>query len=461
MRLLFDRGTLLLDGAVDSASLDDVPGLLWDPRVGAYRAPAWRYVEVASGLARGGVRFADEVRAVSARPATWSAIALRPYQDEALAAWTQAGQRGVVILPTGSGKTRLGLAAIARLRVPALCLVPTRVLVDQWCREISSVSPEPVGKYGDGVRDARLVTVATYESAYRHMDQLGNRFELLVVDEAHHFGAGMRDEALEMAIAPFRLGLTATPLTDDGALRRIDQLIGPPVYQLGIGDLTGTFLAHLDVVTLHVDLTATERDHHDRLVRDYKSVFAALRRTMPAANWAELARAAAGTTEGRRAVQAWRSARRLVSLCDEKRVAVAELLARHRDARTLVFTADNDAAYAIAREHLVMPITCDIGRDERDDALAQFRRGALRALVSARVLNEGLDVPDAEVAIVVGATAGVREHVQRIGRLLRPAPGKRALVYELVARRTADVTQASRRRIGLAPRSAAHVSHRR
>jgi superfamily II DNA or RNA helicase len=99
-----------------------------------------------------------------------------------------------------------------------------------------------------------------------------------------------------------------------------------------------------------------------------------------------------------------------------------------------VFTADNAAAYAIAREHLIMPITCEIGRQERERALQGFREGKLRALVSARVLNEGIDVPEAEVAIIVGSTQGEREHVQRIGRLLRPSPGKRATVYELVGR---------------------------
>ena len=69
----------------------------------------------------------------------------------------------------------------------------------------------PVGCYGDGAQDLAAVTVATFESAYRHMDRLGNRFDLVVVDEAHHFGCGLRDEALEMSIADARLGLTATP----------------------------------------------------------------------------------------------------------------------------------------------------------------------------------------------------------------------------------------------------------
>ena len=98
----------------------------------------------------------------------------------------------------------------------------------------------------------------------------------------------------------------------------------------------------------------------------------------------------------------------------------------------------------MAREYLVMPLTCDIGRKERTSALERFRCGVLRALVSARVLNEGVDVPDAEVGIVVAGRLGEWEHVQRVGRILRPGEGKRALVYELVVRATAEVGQSAR-----------------
>ncbi|MEK7770743.1 MAG: helicase-related protein, partial [candidate division NC10 bacterium] len=154
---------------------------------------------------------------------------------------------------------------------------------------------------------------------------------------------------------------------------------------------------------------------------------------------------------------AWRQARRLVAFTQAKRRALHALLARHPDSRVLIFTADNETAYAIAREHLVMPLTCDIGRRERDDVLQRFRRGDLRALVSARVLNEGLDVPDADVAMVVGGALGEREHVQRVGRLLRPGEGKRALVYELVTRNTMEVGQAHRRRQGLVARRSAQL----
>lgn len=88
---------------------------------------------------------------------------------------------------------------------------------------------------------------------------------------------------------------------------------------------------------------------------------------------------------------------------------------------------------------------------ERSEALAAFRCGNLGALVSARVLNEGIDVPDADVGIIVGGVSGEREHVQRVGRLLRPAPDKRAMVHELVVADTHEVRKGKERRRALAP----------
>jgi superfamily II DNA or RNA helicase len=457
MRLVFDRGTVLLLDAANDATAAHLPGMMWDPRVGAFRAPAWRHPDVVSALAGRGVRHSDDVAGRHEPPGTWREFELRGYQRAALAAWAGGNHRGVVVLPTGSGKTRVGLAALAEQGVTALVMVPTRVLLDQWHQEIAAVFPHPVGRLGDGHRDLTAITVATYESAYRHMSELGNRFGLLVIDEAHHFGVGMRDEALEMSTAPARLGLTATPVRDGAAAAGVARLIGPTIYELTIADLAGTYLADFEIASVRVDLTPEERDRYDRLIAMYRSAHAQFQRLAPGSTWAEFASAAVRTTAGRAALRAWREARRLVSLCDAKRSVVGNLLAGHRGARILIFVADNDAAYAIARDHLVMPLTCDIGRSERADALERFRAGHLRVLVSARVLNEGLDVPSADIAIIVSGSQGEREHVQRVGRLLRPAPGKRALVYELIARGTIDVGQAARRSRGLVARRAADL----
>jgi superfamily II DNA or RNA helicase len=268
------------------------------------------------------------------------------------------------------------------------------------------------------------------------------------VDEVHHFGGGVKDEALEMSTAIYRLGLTATP-PHERALNRLDQLIGPVVCQVPVGELAGKWLSHFDLVLLRLTLNAAERSSYER---DYKRFLAAhrdFRALHPGGSWREFVAAAATTGEGRNALLAWQRARRLLGYTQAKAEAVDRLLARHRNARVLVFTANNETAYTIAKQHLIMPITCEIKRRERNWALEAFRAGELKALVSARVLNEGIDVPDADVAIIVGGTLGEREHVQRVGRLLRPVPGKRAVVYELVTLATAEAHHAFQRRRGI------------
>jgi superfamily II DNA or RNA helicase len=446
MRLLFDRGTLLLDDPPPGLALDELPGVLWDSRVGAHRCPAHFRARLQRALAARGVHCPD-ARPIGGRFALDARLPLRAYQSAALAAWELADRRGVLVLPTGSGKTRVALAAVAALGQPTLVLVPTRVLITQWVREIRDKLGVDPGVYGDGAQHVRAITVATFESGWRHMAELGQRFELLIVDEAHHFGAGLRDEALEMCMAGLRLGLTATPPRER---ERLNDLVGPVVFELAVGDLTGPFLAPLDAAVIRVELTAAERDQYDALDGIFRDVHAQFRFFHPTAGWDYFVRDASKTDRGRHALAAWRRSRALLDFPAGKQAALTRLLARHREDRTLVFTGDNATAYRIARDHLIMPITCDIGRKEREAALARFRDGSLRALVSAQVLNEGIDVPDADVGIVVSGRGGEREHVQRVGRILRPGPGKRATLYELVVERTREERTSARRRRALA-----------
>jgi superfamily II DNA or RNA helicase len=453
MRLQFDRGTLVLQGHPADRELAKLPGVRWDPRVQRQRAPAYRYRAIVAGLRRAEIQFEDGVRIPRPQAWPWSEIDLRPYQHAALLAWGR-NKQGMVVLPTGSGKTRLACAAMAGCGACSLCLVPTRALLHQWRDEIRRHYAGAVGCLGDGERRIEDVTVATFEGAYRHMGRLGNRFGLLIVDEAHHFGTGMRDEALEMCAAPRRLALTATA-PEGPALARILELMGPVVCELSIADLAGQWLAEFDTVVLRLRLTPDAHARYEAATSVFRDVFDQFRRFSKHARWSDFVAMAARSAGGQAALEAFRYSRRLTSYPEAKRAALAELLARHRGSRMLVFTSDNETAYTIAREHLVMPMTCDIARAEREQALSAFRSGELEVLVSAQVLNEGIDVPDADIAIIVGGLRGGREHVQRVGRLLRPLPGKRALVYELVMMGTHEVRKARERRRALLPAAVA------
>jgi superfamily II DNA or RNA helicase len=125
---------------------------------------------------------------------------------------------------------------------------------------------------------------------------------------------------------------------------------------------------------------------------------------------------------------------------------LADLLAQHYPARTLVFTDDNATVYRISQEFLMPAITHKTAVKERHDILSRFRSGEYPVLVTSRVLNEGVDVPEASVAIVLSGTGSTREYIQRLGRILRRGEGKLALLYEVIAEATSEEHTARRRR---------------
>ncbi len=440
MNMTWDRGTLVFPA---DAPVGELPGVRWDPRAGVWRAPGRFHAPLREAL---GVPWRPlPLRA----PPAVEPPALREYQEDALAAWELAGCRGVIVLPTGAGKTRVATAAIARSRLRTLCVVPTRALLEQWVRVLADAGLAP-GVFGDGERREAPVTIATYASARLYAEGLGDRFDLLVVDEAHHFG-GSSNEILEMSIAGRRLGLTATP-PDGDRLAVLTDLLGPIVWHQVIADLAGEWLAPFEVVTLTIPLDPAEQAAVTAEDAVWKPVVRAFFDGAPGASWADLVRTAQRTQEGQRVLAAWRRSRAIAGFSSGKREAVRRLVARRPQARILVFTPDNTAAYALSRELLVPAITCDIGRGERARVLEAFAAGRVRILVSARVLNEGVDVPAADIAILLGGSQGAREYVQRVGRILRPAEGKQAFVYELVTRGTTEGARVEQHRGHLAGR---------
>jgi superfamily II DNA or RNA helicase len=162
--------------------------------------------------------------------------------------------------------------------------------------------------------------------------------------------------------------------------------------------------------------------------------------------WAEFIMLSARTPDGRRAMAAYRRQRQLAFCAPAKLDFVESLLARHHAERSLLFTQDNATCYEVSRRFLIPAITHQTKVKERSALLARLADGTYRALVTSKVLNEGVDIPSASVAIVISGSGAVREHVQRLGRVLRQQEGKRAVLYELITAGTAEQYTSDRRR---------------
>ncbi|MYA23707.1 MAG: DEAD/DEAH box helicase [Gemmatimonadetes bacterium] len=239
MRLTFEEGTLLLR---DYVGPDAPPAFVWDARVDHWRAQAHFYRESIEHLKRHEVAFkntAPRYNTLSLQLRT--APEPHPHQAESIAAWQQHGCRGVVVLPTGTGKSQVALMAMVEVQRSTLVVAPTIDLMNQWYDLLTRSFAVEVGLLGGGYHELADLTVATYDSAYMQMDRYGNRFGLIVFDEVHHLPGEMYSHAAEMCLAPYRLGLTATPERDEGRHVLLDTLVGPVAYERGIRALTGEY----------------------------------------------------------------------------------------------------------------------------------------------------------------------------------------------------------------------------
>ncbi len=444
--LAYRGGTLELSDAPSGLALPE--WLAWDGRSHLHRAPGRYYAELVLFFRDSGAPLEDRARAYEELPTGVLVHRTpRPYQDEALAAWRKARGRGVVVLPTGAGKTHVAVMAIDQRRRSTLVVAPTLDLVRQWYDLLRSTFGVPIGIVGGGSHDVRPITVTTYDSAYIHAEHLGHRFGMIVFDEVHHLPGATYALSAELTIAPFRLGLTATPERTDGRETLLEQLVGPVVYRRDIVDLEGDFLSDYETIRVSVELSPEERREHDAERAIYRSFLSRAGIQMSSEHgWSDFIIRSSRSAEGRRAMQAYRRQRELAFSAPAKLDYVERLLDEHKDDRVLLFTQDNATCYALSRRFLVPAITHQTKIKERSEILAGLSSKKYGAIVTSKVLNEGVDVPDANVAIVVSGSGSVREHVQRLGRVLRKREGKHALLYEIVTAQTTETFTSERRR---------------
>jgi superfamily II DNA or RNA helicase len=435
--LKFDSGTLILEGASEN---DSVPNaFVWDNRTRQFRAPAYLYRHIIKEFIVAKTSYTDEAKEYAVFDFKQKYhLEPRPYQTESIENWRKYERCGVIVLPTGAGKTHVATMAIEMCGRQTLVVVPTLDLMNQWYDLLISTFNAEIGLIGGGFYEIGAITVTTYASAFRHQERLGNQFGLVIFDECHHLPSEGYKYAAEFAIAPFRLGLTATPERTDGGENELERLIGKTVYRLEAQQIAGEYLADYTLERVEVDLTEEERLQYQAEREIYTNFRRKMNLPYGQEGWRLFLIQSARSEDGRRAMKAYRNYKKIALGTEAKLHVLQDLLIRHRHDKVLIFTAENEMVYRISNDYLVPAITHETNVKERKFWLDAFNGGNVLALATSKVLNEGVNIPDASVAIILSGSGSSREHIQRLGRILRKKDNKQAVLYEVVTRNTTE-----------------------
>lgn len=440
VRLWFDKGTILLKGDVGT------PYGKWDPRVGCFRIKALYYRDVLAYFEESKIPFEDSVQQLPPLETLKSTVQLRSYQESALDRWQRNENKGVLVLPTAAGKTYIALKAIDVLRVQALIVVPTLDLIDQWRSRIKECLGVESGAVGGGENNVRMITVATYDSAYLQAAFLGNRFRLIVFDEVHHLASPSFMQIAEMYTAPYRMGLTATYERIDERHRLLPRLVGDLVFSVEVDELAGKHLAPYTYQKKFVELSMKDQQLYDREMEIFRRYLRENRIVMKSPrDFQRFIMRTGRDPRAREALLARNRALKTALNSQEKIKALGKMLERNKKEKALIFTLHTDLVYAISRIFLIPAITYLTPKKERREILESFRKGNYKTIVTSQVLDEGIDVPDATMGYILSGTGSTRAYIQRLGRLLRKVEGKKARLIEIVSKETLEVRMSRRR----------------
>ncbi len=446
MMIEFDQGSILVDTWPGNIPIPEY--LHYDPRIGKYRAFACFYFDLKATLPD----HEDRVFPTQRYSKITAGHELRGYQREAIRMWQESGMRGVVVLPTATGKTHIGIEALTRISESAIIVAPTIELIQQWRTTLEKSLGIRIGQLGGDVRDIQDITVSTYDSAFLLAEKLGNRFRFLLADEVHHMASEQYSQIAKMYAAPYRLGLTATYERSDGLHEMLAPYMGGKVFELGYEELKDN-ISGFQINRVSVELSDEEEMEYNR----YRNTFLSyIRRYNTSINgqfdFQNFVRRS-WNREGREALLAWRKSRQIAFNARAKLDFIRYVMARHKNEKTLIFSEDTDTAYLVSKEFLIPALTYKTPAKERKLYLDHFREGRITKLSTSRILDEGVDVPDASVAVIISGSGSNRQFKQRLGRIVRPGTGKQAVMYELVSSGTGESGTSRRRGKGVPNRA--------
>ncbi|MGZ8886702.1 MAG: DEAD/DEAH box helicase [Nitrososphaeraceae archaeon] len=449
VNLYYDKGSIVISG------INQIPYSLIDPRTNQLRAQALHYQDIITYLQNSGIQYENNVMDLIPLPNLKIEniqLSLRSYQKKAIENWITAGKKGCIILPTGSGKTIIAIKLIEIVNSSTLIVVPTLDLMEQWTKFLSKYFQKiEIGNIGGGISNITGITVSTYDSAFIRSSFIGNKFAFVIFDELHHLAAPGYRTIAEQFISPYRLGLTATYEREDNLHLDFPKLVGGIVYRSSVNELAkDKHIASFIVEKRYVKLLPEEDIEYHKNYDQYLSYLRELGIRYGQIGFQKLIMISGKNQYARNALLARNKALDIALNSQSKIEELRKILIENPNIKIIIFTQHNKLVYLISNEFLIPFITHKSSKQEREDALNGFRDGRYQVIVTSKVLDEGVDVPDAELGIIVSGTGSKREFIQRLGRLLRTKPNnKNAKLIEIISSGTSEINTSIRRKQAL------------
>lgn len=378
-------------------------------------------------------------------------ITLYPFQSEALNAWLNNNYCGIIILPTGAGKTIVACAIINELKIKTLIVVPTIVLMEQWKNQLIDtlgLKDQDIGMFGGGEQSVKPITISTYNSASLYLRRLRAQFGLLIIDEAHHLTGTSNETIADGYIAPARLAITATLTPNDPALEVLmSKGFNRIIYQKIPSELQNQeIISPYKLISIIVPSTAESSTDYKEKISIFTDYLNKNRLFGPNA-FELLTMRVNRDPEAYRALQAYKEAKKLAFVPIVKLKEVEKLLISHKDDKTIIFSDYIDFCEQIGREFFIPVLTHRTSKNERSSILNLFRNLPNAKICVGKIFDEGIDIPSATIGIIVSGSGHPRQFIQRLGRLLRPHPNKgEAILYEIISSETLEEKTSRRRK---------------
>ena len=324
----------------------------------------------------------------------------RDYQESAVKSFLGNGERGTgfgtIVLPCGSGKTIVGILAMARLKTRTLILCPNVQSVHQWIREIrtkTNIADDMIGEYSGDVKEIKPITVSTYQiltyrkpgtEEYAHFSLLRDgRWGFIIYDEVHMLPAPVFRITAELQ-SIYRLGLTATLIREDGREDEVFSLVGPKRYDSPWSELAQRgYIAEAYCHEIRVPLMEEDEVGY--------------------------------------ALASKREKYRIASVNRRKLDIVEGLVQKHSEDSIIIIGQYIEQLEEVGKRFSWPIVTGKTSNKVRDEISQKFRNKEIRVLIVSKVANVAIDLPDCSVAIQISGTFGSRqEEAQRLGRILRP-----------------------------------------